>query len=211
MYNTPKMAGESRKMFLERLRKVGFESSRAEKAMEWEFRDWSIEEVDMLLDRLRPLGSVTGSRAPCGPRFNRLGTVSENLKLTFEIYFWRFLFTSCFLPLQFGLAFYLCYKRRWRAILTELHRPTLAVWRFATTINSFVKAPSSLIRKSADECRALCVSSQGEFRLISQGYTVMSHAWMETMSWAWGSVTLDLRKKDMSLDHSGPGSCGSSF
>ena len=81
--------------------------------MEREFRDWSIEEVDLLLHQLRPLGSGGGSRGPCGRRFDRLGTCFDHFKLTFESYFWRFFFTSCFLPLQFGFAFYLCSKRRW--------------------------------------------------------------------------------------------------
>ena len=36
---------------------------------------------------------------------------------------------------------------------------------------------------------------------MSQGYTVMSHAWIGTMSWASRPVTLGLRKKSMSLEH----------
>lgn len=36
---------------------------------------------------------------------------------------------------------------------------------------------------------------------MSQGYTVMSHVWMETMSWAWLPLPLDFRKKGILLDH----------
>lgn len=200
------MAGTPREVVLVRLKEVGFAQSRVEKAMEWEFRDWSVEEVDMLLRRLRPLGSDSGSKEPCGPRYNRLATVFDHFKLTLMKCSLRFLLISYLLPFQLGLAFYLGFKRRWKAILTEIQRPTLVVWcLFAKFTDSFVKAPISLIQKSVDEHRALCVNSQGEFRLMSHGYTVMSHVWGETMAWAsttgWGPVTLDLRKKGMSLEH----------
>lgn len=200
------MAGTPRELGLARLKEVGFAGTRVEKAMEWEFRDWSSEEVDILLRQLRPLGSESGSRELCGPRYNRLATVSENLKLTFMSYSVRFLLIFYLLPFQIGLAFYLGFKRRWKAILTEIQRPTLMVWRLSANFtDSFVKAPISLIHKSVDEHRALCVNPQGEFRLMSHGYTVMSHVWGETMAWAStigrGPVTLDLRKKGMSLEH----------
>ena len=200
------MANTPREHVLARLKEVGFAVSRVEKAMEWEFRDWSVEELDMLLRRLRPLGSNAGSRDPCGPRYNRLDTVFSHLTLTFVSHCLRFFLISSLFPLQFGLAFYLGFRRRWKMILTEILRPTLVVWRYCAQIpDPFVKAPISLIQKSVDEHRALCVNHRGEFQLMSHGYTVMSHAWMETMAWAsttgWGPVTLDLRKNGMSLDH----------
>lgn len=200
----PNMSDTPRELIAAQLREAGFANSRVEKAMEWEFRDWSVQEVDMLLRRLRPLGPEKGSKEPCGPRYNQLDTVSAHLTFTFASYCLRFLMISWYLPFQLGLTFYLGFKRRWRAILTEIPRPTLVVWRMFMP-DSFVKAPISLIQKSVDEQRALCVNSQGEFRLMSNDYTVMSHAWRETMAWSstsgWGPVTLDLRKKGMSLHH----------
>ena len=189
-----------------RLKEAGFAASRVDKAMEWEFRGWSSEEVVMLLRRLRPLESRGGSRQPCGPHYNRLNTVFDNVTLTIASYSARFFLITYYFPFQIGLAFYLVFKRRWTAILTEIPRPTLWTWqRFATVPDTFVKAPLSLIKKSIDEHSALCVNRQGDFQLMSHDYTIMSHVWGETMAWAsttgWGPVTLDLRKRGMSLDH----------
>ncbi|KAK3172254.1 hypothetical protein OEA41_005574 [Lepraria neglecta] len=174
--------------------------------MEWEFRDWSVEEVGLLLHRLRPLGSDRGSKAPCGPRYNRLTSGFDYLKLTIASYASRFFLISLMLPFQLGTAFYLCFSKRWKAILTEIPQPTSVVWRTLATIpDPLVKVPLALIRQSNDEHKALCVNRQGAFRLMSDGYTIMSHVWAETMAWqsttGWGPVTLDLRKKGMSLDH----------
>lgn len=200
------MAGTPRELVLARLKEVGFAGWRVGTAMDLEFRDWSVEELDMLLSRLRPQGSDTGSREPCGPRYNLPDPFFVRLTLTFLSYFVRFLLISCLLPFQFGLAFYFSFKRRWRTVLTEIQLPTLVVWRLCASIpDSFVKAPISLIQKSVDEHKALCVNHQGKLRLMSSDYTVMSHAWIETMAWASttgvGPVTLDLRKKGMSLHH----------
>ena len=114
--------------------------------------------------------------------------------------------TSLIFPFQLGTAFYLAFKKRWKFILTDVPQPTFVIWRsLATVSDPLNKAPGALIRRSIDESKALCVNRQGSFRLMSGGYTVMSHAWQETMAWqsttGWGPVSLDLRKKGFSLAH----------
>ena len=199
------MSGTSRDLVPARLKENGLAGLRVEKAMEWELRDWSLEEVDLLLHRLRPLGSEQGSNAPCGPRYNLLGSFSENLMLTAAGLALRFFAIPLIFPLQLGTAFYLAFKRRWKAIVTEVPQPTFVIWRRTLAIDPLVKTPRALIQSSIDGSKALCVDRQGSFRLMSGGYTVMSHAWQETMSWqsttGWGSVSLELRKKGFSLGH----------
>ncbi|KAM0805849.1 hypothetical protein BDR22DRAFT_884263 [Usnea florida] len=199
------MTDAPRDQILARLKEAGFPASRVEKAAEWELRGWSSEQVDMLLRRLRPLGSRGGSREPCGPRYNRLSTVFDNFKFTIASYSARLLLITWFFPFQIGLAVYLFFKRRWTAILKEIPRPTLWAWQKCAVPDSFVKAPIPLVQKSIDEHSALCVNREGDFQLMSHNYTIMSHVWGETMAWAsttgWGPVTLDMRKRGMSLDH----------
>ena len=199
------MTETPREQILARLKEAGFPASRVEKVVEWELRGWSSEEVAMPLRRLKPLESRGGSREPCGPRYNRLSTVFDNGMATIASYSARFLLIAFYLPFQIGLAFYLVFKKRWTAALTETPRPTLWAWQKFAVPDTFVKAPISLIQKSIDEHNALCVNRQGYFQLMSHDYTIMSHVWGETMGWAsttgWGAVTLDLRKRGMSLDH----------
>lgn len=200
------MSVRSRDLVPARLKENGLAGSRAEQAMEWELRDWSIEEIDLLLHRLRPLGSEGGSKAPCGPRYNRLSSFSENLMLRVAGLASRFFAISLMFPSQLGIAFYLAFRRRWKAILTEVPQATFVIWRTLATIpDLLIETPRALIQNSIDGSKALCVDRQGSFRLMSGGYTVMSHAWQETMAWqsttGWGSVSLELRKKGFSLDH----------
>ena len=112
--------------------------------------------------------------------------------------------TALLLPLQSGVALYLAVNGRWNAIRTEIPRPIVLASRLFANLVEFVKPLVSLVRKSINEQRALCVNRQGKFRLMSEGYTVMSHVWGETMGWqnptGFGPVTLPLRKQGMVLD-----------
>ena len=200
------MSGTPRDHLSARLEEDGLARSRVEKAMEWELRDWSVEEVNLLLHRLRPLGSEKGSNAPCGPRYNQRSSFSTNLILGTASLASRLFAISLIFPIQLGTAFYLAFKRRWKAILVEVPQPSFAIWRTLATIpDPLVKTPRALIQSSIDENNALCVNRRGSFRIMSSGYTVMSHAWQETMAWQspteWGSVSLELRKKGFSLGH----------
>ena len=200
------MSVTSREQVPARLQENGLAGQRVGKAMEWELRDWSVEEVDLLLHRLRPLGSERGSRAPCGPRYNRLSSFSVGFTLGTASLALRLLATSLTFPFQLGAAFYLAFKRRWNAILTEVPRLTFVIWcDLATVPDPLIKTPRTLIQRSIDESKALCVNRQGSLRLMSGGYTVMSHAWQETMAWQstthWGPVSLELRKEGFSLEH----------
>ena len=200
------MSGTSRDLVPARLKENGLAGLRVEKAMEWELRDWSIEEIDLLLHRLRPLGSEKGSNAPCGPRYNLLSSFSVEFMLTTASVALRLFAISLTFPFQLGTAFYLAFKRRWKAIWTDVPQPTFVIWRsLATAPDPSIKTPRALIQSSIDESKALCVNRQGSIRLMSGGYTVMSHAWQETMAWQspteWGPVSLELRKKGFSLGH----------
>ena len=200
------MTDASRAEMIGRLKEHSIEGSRVERALKWELRSWSLEELDVLLHRLKPLESRLGSRYPCGPRYNRLSSVSASLTLTIASILSRVLVVSLLSPFQLCAALYLGFKWRWKAILTEIPQLTIQVshW-FATIPDPLIKAPLRLVRESIDERKALCVNRQGKFKLISDGYTVMSHVWGETMAWqsttGWGPLTLNLRKKGMSLDH----------
>ena len=174
--------------------------------MGWELRDWSVEEVDLLLRRLRPMGSGPGSSAPCGPRYNILSPYSGRLMLSTAILASRLFAVSLMIPFHLGTALYLAFKRRWKTIWTDLPQLTFVIWRTLETIpDPLIETPQALIRRSIDESKALCVNRHGSFRLMSGGYTVMSHAWQETMAWQspteWGPVSLELRKRGFSLDH----------
>ena len=174
--------------------------------MGWELRDWSIEEVDLLLRRLRPMGSEAGSSAPCGPRYNILSPYSGRLMLSTAILASRLFAVSLMIPFHLGTAFYLAFRRRRKTIWTDLPQLTFVIWcTLATIPDPLIETPQALIRRSIDESKALCVNRHGSFRLMSGGYTVMSHAWQETMAWQspteWGPVSLELRKRGFSLDH----------
>ena len=74
------MVRTPRELILARLEEAGFASSRVKNAVDWEFRDWSVEEVDMLLRQMKPLGTDKGSENPAG-----LSTIGQP----------RLLITSC--------------------------------------------------------------------------------------------------------------------
>lgn len=90
--------------------------------------------------------------------------------------------------------------------LDRLATADLVIRRTLETIpDPLIKTPRALIRRSIDESKALCVNRHDSFRLMSGCYTVMSHAWQETMAWQspteWGPVSLELRKRGFSLGH----------
>lgn len=70
---------------------------------------------------------------------------------------------------------------------------------------SYLRPPPGLVRKSIEKRAALCVNKSGQFRVLSEGYTVMSHVWGETMGWygpqGFGKVHSSLRKKGLTKDH----------
>ncbi|WQF79355.1 hypothetical protein CDEST_04369 [Colletotrichum destructivum] len=77
--------------------------------------------------------------------------------------------------------------------------------RLVPELGRYVKAPATLVRQSIQQQAALCVNRDGKFQVMKSGYSVMSHAWEETMGWSdpQGSGKLDssARKKGIYKSH----------
>lgn len=178
--------------------------SRVTQVLEWELRSFKTEDIDFLYQSLEPLlPKQGGTRHFCGPGYNQL-TETAPISIKLVSASTKIVSIGLLLPIQIGVAVYLATKRRWKAIWTEIPRPIGLIWRLWNHIFEFVKAPLELVHASIDQRLALCVNRRGELKLMSEGYTIMSHIWGETMGWqsttGWGPVTLALRKKGMPLE-----------
>lgn len=187
----------------ELLTAAGIGPNQARRVAAFELRHWSSEEISLLLEHLSKLEEIAGSAEPCGPVCNRY----ENFPLWVYVALYSMfaIGSSLLLPLQLGASLFLSIHGRFRAIWEEIPVPTIKFWTWSTGMTSFVKAPINLIKKSIEQQAALCVNRRGHFRLKTQGYTVMSHVWGETMGWhtttGFGPVELGLRKMGIAYDH----------
>jgi hypothetical protein len=70
------------------------------------------------------------------------------------------------LPLQLGASIYFAWRGRWKAIYTEVLKPTMrmiSLWKTATT---YIKAERSMIARSIAQRLALCVNQSGKVMLL---------------------------------------------
>lgn len=177
--------------------------NRAKHNADDELRRFGLDDVRRILDCLEPMKNVLGSSNPCGPNFNRHVGIPIWMRSTL----WAMVsFGTAFLfPIQAGAAIVLIFRGHFNPIWKELPRPTFDLIDWAQDMMSFVKAPIHLIKKSVQQCAALCVDRQGTFSIKSEGYAVMSHVWGETMGWqrpdGWGPVDISLRKMGLSRTH----------
>lgn len=179
---------------------------RANRVAADELRRFSSEDVALILAQLHPEKQTPGSNNPCGPSFNRCSSLSlDSLRAYATIGALLVTGTLTLLPPQLGAAVCLLFKGRWRALWREIPTPTIQLFSWVRGLYSYVKAPPSLAEQSIQAGVALCVNRSGRFKLLNEGYSVVSHVWGETMGWqtptGWGPVELPLRKKGLPLGH----------
>ncbi|KAA8564869.1 hypothetical protein MFRU_008g02880 [Monilinia fructicola] len=164
---------------------------------------FSEEDVRRILAQLESLPRTPGSNNPCGPVFNRYSP----FPMWMNVLLWslRSIGIVCLLPIEIGAAAVLLSRGRFAPIWKEIPRPSIEIISWASEFSTFIKAPLELVESSIEREAALCVNRSGQFSLKSEGYTVMSHVWGETMGWqtpdAWGPVDLQLRKKGIPMAH----------
>lgn len=178
----------------------GITPGRARKVASSDLLQWPAPDVDAVLNQVR---WVTKDKDPCGPSFNTWKKwpwwVSPSI--------WILVTggATLVLPLQVVGLLNLLLRGRFRMIWTELPRPTIAIWQWGQNITRFLKTPMELVRRAVEEKAALCVNKYGKYKIMTEGYTVMSHVWAETMGWngpnGFGPVELSVRKEGIFFDH----------
>lgn len=181
----------------------GIGPQRAKQVSRSGFSRFDIEDVRRILDCLKSLPSIAGSREPCGPPFN----LHVGIPIWMRGTLWAIMTfgTLLLFPAQVGAATVLLFRGRFWPIWKELPRPTFDLIAWARDMTLFVKAPIHLIKKSVKQGAALCVNRQGRFTIRRGDYAVMSHVWGETMGWqrkdGWGAVDLSLRRMGIARQH----------
>ena len=179
------------------------QGSRVKRAVQWELRGWTAEEMELLLAQLRPLERIRGNKEPCGPRFNKEPKLP--LWLMMMMYFLQGTGFVCLAPIQACAGLYLAWHSKWRAIWDELPRATVEMANLFSDTISFIKPDLETVQKGLKEGKSLCVNRYGRLHLRENGYALMSHVWGETHGWQtptdWGAVNLDVRKLGMPLAH----------
>ncbi|KAB8290814.1 hypothetical protein EYC80_008451 [Monilinia laxa] len=164
---------------------------------------FSEEDVKRILSQLESLPKIPGSNNPCGPVFNRYSP----FPIWVHVFLWslRSIGIVLLLPGQVGATAVLLTRGRFAPIWKEIPRPSIELISWASEFYEFIKAPLELVEKSIEREAALCINRNGKFGIKSEGYTVMSHVWGETMGWQtpdeWGPVDLQLRKKGIPMAH----------
>lgn len=176
---------------------------RATRAAADELRRFSPEDIALILAQLHPEKRIPGNNDPCGPSFNRYSSLPFWAHATIGTLLATG--TLALLPLQLGAAVCLLFKGRWRPLRREIPMPTILLFSWGMGLSSYVKAPRHLVEQSIQAGVALCVNRSGRFKLLKEGYSVVSHIWGETMGWqtptSWGPVELPLRRKGLFLGH----------
>ena len=109
------------------------------------------------------------------------------------------------LPMQLYVLLHLLILGRFRVIWKEIPVPTVLLFRSLNSMDAWVKAPLSMIRKSVKQRSALCINRSGRFALKTEGYAVLSHMWDETCGWnargSRGPVDPEVRKQGVDYTH----------
>lgn len=168
-----------------------------------ELSRFSPGDVALILARLYPEKRIPGNNDPCGPSFNHYSPFPLWLRATQGLL--PIVGTLALLPLQLGAAQFLLLKGRWGALWREIPTPSIQLFSWVTGLTTYVKASRQLVEQAIEASIALCVNRSGRFKLLKEGYSVVSHVWGETMGWqtptSWGPVELSLRKKGLHLGH----------
>ena len=176
---------------------------RAIQASKDELRSFTVDEVESILKQISPRLKKAGSYALCGPDFNRHDPIVKWL----QIPVWILFATGAILllPMQLYALLRLLVLGRFKAIWKELPVPTVLLFQWCKSLDCWVKAPLSMIRKSVKQKSALCVNRSGRFAQKTNGYTVLSHVWDETCGWnapgSRGLVDPEVRKQGVDYRH----------
>jgi len=176
---------------------------RANSVSEYELSTWTVKEVAGVLEQLTPRPRKAGSDEPCGPEFNRHSSIFRWLQI--PIWSMFFIGAGWLVPMQLYATIHLLIHGRFKAIWRELPVPTVLLFNWSSSMFTFVKAPLSVIRKSAQQQAALCVNRNGKFATRTEGYAVLSHVWGETCGWNmpndWGPVEPEVRRQGIFYHH----------
>ena len=186
----------------ELLQRYSIGRRRAQKNATDELGRWEVADVEAVLRQIKFEGR---DQNPCGPEFNIYRRMGIGTKAF--LYSCLGLGFICLLPI-FIIHSSFRFLKHWklsvfRKTWNEGHLHSLV--SLVSGADSYVKAPIELIEKSVEESAALCINRSGQFKLMTSGYTVMSHVWEETMGWngpsGFGKVDLSLRKKGIGRSH----------
>ena len=178
-------------------------TSRASQLSEYELRSFTVDDIEAILKQISAKPKKGGSNALCGPDFNRHDPIIKLLRIPIWALF--IAGATLLLPMQLYALLHLLVLGRFRAIWKEIPVPTVLLFRWSSSMNAWVKAPLSMIRKSVKQRSALCVNRSGRFALKIKGYAVLSHVWDETCGWtargSRGPVDPELRKQGIDYTH----------
>jgi hypothetical protein len=186
---------------IEALQRYGIGYGRASRVAGDDLRTWRAIDLDFVLRQIQ--WSEERDHNPCGPEFNQYRGLGIGLR--------TFMYSMLGIGLVIGIPTFIIagivnvVKQRKLSVFKQSWAPVSEIISFFRTFDGFVKAPLSLVRQSIEKKAALCVNRAGEFKIMSSGYTVMSHVWEETMGWmsptGFGKVDLSLRKRGISHGH----------
>jgi hypothetical protein len=175
----------------------------AKRVAEDELRHFSPQEISLFVEQFERLSKKKGNHDICGPDFNR--HVGYPIWMRATLYMLLTLGTLTLLPVQAGVAFRFLLRGQIKPIIQELPNPTSELWEWTTGMTFHIKTPIHLIKQSVVEKLALCINRKGKFKLLKQGYSVLSHVWAQTMGWTtpngFGPVDLSLRKIGIAYPH----------
>jgi hypothetical protein len=193
---------ENELAMVEVLQRYGIGSSRARKVASNDLKRWTPADVDLVLRQVQMTGR---DKNPCGPLFNQRRGTGIGLKaFVYSVLGFGIAIT---LPFVVAVAVGRFFKRWKFAVVKESWAKSpipnfISIFR---EFDSYIKAPLNLVRQSIEQKIALCVNRSGEFKVMTSGYTVMSHVWEETLGWmsptAFGKVDLSLRKMGVARSH----------
>ena len=153
---------------------------RAKKVASSDLVKWSIKDVDTILRQIHWASKARGNRDPCGPEFNIFTEWPWRLRALAGLLVVGAI--GLLLPLQVAGLVSLGLRRQFGKIWRELPVPTFVLWQsWGIDMFRFLKTPIHVVRESIQQRAALCVNARGRFKVLKNGYTVMSHVWAETM------------------------------
>ncbi|EFQ34204.1 monocarboxylate transporter [Colletotrichum graminicola M1.001] len=193
---------DSRLRLQEMLQRHGIGSRRAMITSNRELSRWEVADVEAVLHQVGLRGHDYN---PCGREFNQY----RGLGLGSKVFMY-----SC-IGGGFALAIPILIVH---STIRLFKQHTFAVFRqtwneyglsnllaLGFDFDRYIKAPLNLVQQSVDQKAALCVNADGNFKVLHDGYSVMSHVWEETMGWnnpeGFGKVDLSLRKKGIHKAH----------
>ncbi|KAK6218860.1 monocarboxylate transporter [Colletotrichum tabaci] len=184
------------------LQRHGIGTRRAIVVANTNLRLWEPADVDAVLQQVKLRGR---NHNPCGREFNRYRGLGLGLKI--------FMYSCIGGGFALGIPIYLVHStiRMFKQWSVSVFRQTwneyglTGLLTLGSDFDRYIKAPLDLVRQSVKQQAALCVNRNGNFKVMTDGYSVMSHVWEETMGWnspeGFGKVDLSLRKKGIHKAH----------